>query len=73
MRHYPFAVEIHFHHDPCRIEYCRVCDIEDCELRDTPFDHRSPYTVEELVSPVDSIYALNYKGRGANQSSSHDS
>ncbi|MBT3236593.1 MAG: cation transporter [Bdellovibrionales bacterium] len=62
IRNYPCAVEIHFHHDPCRVEYCQVCDIEDCELRDTPFSGRHPYTIEELISPVDSIYALNYRG-----------
>lgn len=45
--------EIHFHIDPCRQSYCKVCDYDDCPIRRHPFEHRTTFTLEELTSPTE--------------------
>ncbi len=51
---YPYEGEIHFHMDPCRRAYCRVCDYEFCPVRREQFVQRKPATFEEFVSPTES-------------------
>ena len=45
--------EIHFHVDPCRQAYCKVCSISDCKVRREPFAHRIPFSIDELTSPTE--------------------
>ena len=45
--------EIHFHVDPCRQAYCKVCSINDCRVRREPFEHRMPFSIDELTSPTE--------------------
>lgn len=50
---YGIQGEFHFHLDPCRKAYCRVCDLSPCPIRVMPFESRTPYNIEELVSPTE--------------------
>jgi len=50
---YEFDGEIHFHVDPCHKAYCRVCDLQNCPIRQEPFQERIPFTLEELKSPLE--------------------
>jgi divalent metal cation (Fe/Co/Zn/Cd) transporter len=45
--------EIHFHVDPCRRAYCRVCPVEKCPIRREDFKEVIPLTLEELKSPLE--------------------
>jgi cation diffusion facilitator family transporter len=54
IKDYPYEGEIHFHMDPCRRAYCRVCDFEFCPVRKELFVERKPATFEEFVSPTES-------------------
>lgn len=49
----PMMGEIHFHLDPCRRVYCKACEMRDCPIRQAPFDKREPFTIEELLSPIE--------------------
>lgn len=46
---YPFSVELAFHVDPCRRQYCAVCDVKDCPIRQAPFQALQPFTVSRLI------------------------
>lgn len=37
---YLFDGEMHFHYDPCRQDFCRTCDLQDCPVRQEPFTSR---------------------------------
>ncbi len=43
--------EIIFHTDPCRREFCRVCDVPDCPIRRFEFEAHRPLTLEEARAP----------------------
>ena len=43
--------EILFHTDPCRRDYCSICDLPDCPIRTKPFAGRPALTVDEAVLP----------------------
>jgi len=47
--------EIVFHTDPCRREFCRVCDVPACPVRRFDFASRPPLTLEEArkEEPID--------------------
>jgi len=45
--------EIHFHVDPCRRAYCRVCELSDCPVRRVGFEGIIPLTLHELKSPLE--------------------
>ncbi len=45
--------EIHFHVDPCRRAYCRVCDVLECPIRMEAFQEKIPLSLEELKSPLE--------------------
>ncbi|MCC7441257.1 MAG: cation transporter [Bdellovibrionales bacterium] len=45
--------EIAFHLDPCQRAYCSKCDLEPCPVRTRSFRSRIPFTMEELISPVE--------------------
>jgi cation diffusion facilitator family transporter len=53
MKDYPSKGEVRFHLDPCRKAYCEACDYPDCSVRQEPFKELIPYTLEELLSPVE--------------------
>ena len=48
---YPFSGEMNFHTDPCRRAYCRVCELEDCPVREQAFEKRLKIKLEDLRSP----------------------
>jgi divalent metal cation (Fe/Co/Zn/Cd) transporter len=50
--HFPEA-EFEFHVDPCGQNYCRICDLENCAIRKTPFVSRPPLELSEIIGPVD--------------------
>lgn len=39
--------EIVFHTDPCRRDFCRICDVADCPIRRFDFEGRPPLTLAE--------------------------
>lgn len=39
--------EIVFHTDPCARDFCRICDVEDCPVRQHPFERRPALTLRE--------------------------
>ena len=53
MEGYPTEGELHFHVDPCRRAYCRVCEVEACPVRQHPFEKRRILTIEEITSPTE--------------------
>lgn len=53
MENYPTDGELHFHVDPCRRAYCRVCEVEQCPVRQNPFEARREWTIDEITSPIE--------------------
>jgi len=49
VRDYPFDGEIAFHLDPCKRAYCKMCMVEGCPIRQSPFEKRNPFTVDSLT------------------------
>ncbi len=45
--------EIEFHLDPCRRAYCESCDLADCPIRRVTCKSRPPFSLIEIISPVD--------------------
>ncbi len=43
--------EIAFHVDPCHQEYCRTCDLENCQIRQLKFIQHRKFTPESLTKP----------------------
>lgn len=41
--------EILFHIDPCRRQFCRQCEVEDCPVRVEPFFERAVLTLDEAT------------------------
>jgi len=56
MRELPGDGDITFHTDPCERDYCAMCDLEDCSVRQQPFTGLQPLTVEEAVQPDDDVH-----------------
>ncbi len=50
---YPNEGELHFHVDPCRRAYCRVCEVEQCPVRQHPFETRRQWTIDEMTNPTE--------------------
>jgi hypothetical protein len=50
---YQFSGEMNLHLDPCRRNYCSVCDFKDCAVRVAPFEKRMPVKVDHLRSKVE--------------------
>jgi cation diffusion facilitator family transporter len=48
---YPYDGELHFHVDPCRHAYCRVCEVQNCPIRQQAFEGRRAPTIDEITSP----------------------
>jgi cation diffusion facilitator family transporter len=46
---YPFDGEINFHVDPCERDYCSVCELVDCQVRQRAFEGRRVFTATSLV------------------------
>lgn len=46
---YPFDGEIAFHIDPCERKYCSHCQMEDCPIRQRPFESPKVFTVDGLI------------------------
>jgi len=44
----PGQVVIHF--DPCSSDYCPICEVQDCPLRQAPFTRQTPWTGDVLVA-----------------------
>lgn len=42
--------ELHFHLDPCRKAYCKVCSVEDCPIRKEKFEKQIPFDISHLRS-----------------------
>jgi len=53
IRDYPVDGEVHFHLDPCRRAYCKVCDDNECPIRKEKFNSLMPITVESLTHPLE--------------------
>lgn len=49
VRDYAFDGEIAFHLDPCKRLYCKMCTVEACPIRQSPFETRNPFTVESIT------------------------
>jgi len=47
--------EWHTHFEPCRKSYCSVCPIGECPIRLKPFVARKSITLEEAISPHETI------------------
>jgi len=46
---YAFDGEIAFHLDPCKRLYCKMCMVEACPIRQSPFEKRNPFTVDSIT------------------------
>lgn len=49
VRDYAFDGEIAFHLDPCKRAYCKMCTVEACPIRQSPFEKRNPFTVQSIT------------------------
>jgi cation diffusion facilitator family transporter len=47
--------EWHTHIEPCRRRYCSMCPVETCPIRALPFVRRRILTMEEAVSPSETM------------------
>lgn len=46
---YPYDGEIAFHVDPCRRQFCRVCDVAECPIRQRPFERPNSFDLKSLL------------------------
>lgn len=46
---YKYEGEIAFHVDPCNKNYCKQCEMSDCQIRIHKFEKTKEYTVDDLV------------------------
>jgi cation diffusion facilitator family transporter len=53
IKDYKYTGEMNFHLDPCRRNYCRVCNLKECKIRVEAFQERMPVLVEHLRSKVE--------------------
>lgn len=53
IKSYPYGGEMNFHFDPCRKAYCRVCDLQNCPIRQEAFVERHPVEIKDLQSKVE--------------------
>ena len=49
LRQLPGEGNIDFHTEPCERAYCAMCDLENCSVRQQPFQELRPLTVDEVV------------------------
>ena len=47
---YKTGGEMNFHMDPCRRAYCKVCSMDDCQIRAEKFERHQPITVKHMRS-----------------------
>lgn len=50
VKEYPFDGEFAFHLDPCKKQYCSICQMDDCPVRKKPFIAIRPLTEEGIIS-----------------------
>jgi cation diffusion facilitator family transporter len=50
---YPFDGEFAFHVDPCRQEFCELCDLESCPIRLKPLVEKRALTVTSVIKGPD--------------------
>lgn len=55
IKSYPYGGEMNFHFDPCRKAYCRVCDLQNCPIRQEQFVERHPVEIRDLQSKVEPV------------------
>lgn len=55
IRAYSHPGEMHFHVDPCRRAYCKVCDVQGCPIRRHDFVARHKLSIEELTHPEEPV------------------
>lgn len=46
---YPFEGEVNFHLDPCNRDYCEICEVESCPVRQRPFKGPRVFSPASLV------------------------
>lgn len=46
---YPFDGEFAFHLDPCQKAYCKMCDVQDCPIRVSPFEKLYSFDVKDII------------------------
>ena len=46
---YPYDGEVAFHIDPCERKYCRSCDLQDCPVRQHPFEKLQEFSPSSIV------------------------
>ena len=54
LKNYEVPGELHAHLDPCRKAYCLQCELLGCPIRVQTFQKKSPFTLVEIISPVES-------------------
>jgi len=52
IKEYTFDGEIHFHLDPCRKKFCKMCELDGCPIRADDFTQRNPIDSVGLTSPT---------------------
>jgi cation diffusion facilitator family transporter len=50
MERYKYKGEIHFHIDPCRRNYCKKCNVSDCQIRRDDFKEKIVHSLQEIVA-----------------------
>lgn len=50
IKNYHFNGEMNFHMDPCRRVYCKHCNLEDCSIRQEPFQQKMKVHLSQLRS-----------------------
>ncbi len=53
IKDYEYGGEANFHLDPCKRNYCAVCDYQDCPVRSKPFESRMPVELAHLRSKTE--------------------
>lgn len=49
VKDYDFDGELALHLDPCKKSYCRICDVENCPIRQEEFQGLRPFTLKSLT------------------------
>lgn len=49
VKDYKYDGEFAFHIDPCKKSFCKTCNIENCQIRQSPFEKQRYMTKEHLV------------------------
>lgn len=67
VKSYGFDGELAFHLDPCKKSYCQICEVQNCPIRQKPFQQVRSFTVKSLTEGPHPTNQGAYDDSGSSQ------